>query len=95
LGALERQEEEKAVVTTEAMHEKKEEGRRGGTGGRRAGTPRKTMEGVCVPGDIGTGGARGGDERGDRTAEERQNGGQMRVRREGRGRTDERGECVR
>ena len=34
------------------------------------------MEGWGVPSDCGTGGARGSDERGDRTAGERQNGGQ-------------------
>jgi hypothetical protein len=49
-------------------------GRRDGTGGRRAGTRRKIGRGVCVSSVIITGGARGIDERGDRTAGERQNG---------------------
>ena len=35
------------------------------------------LEGGSVPSDIMTGGAQGSDERGDRTAGERQNGGQM------------------
>ena len=59
------------------------------------------LEGGSVPSDIMTGGAQGSDERGDRTAGERQNGGQMGQKGGTRGetgrdrdRTDKRGKCV-
>ena len=59
------------------------------------------LEGGSVPSDIMTGGAQGSDERGDRTAGERQNRGQAVQKGGGRGktgrdrdRTDKRGKCV-
>ena len=59
------------------------------------------LEGGSVPSDIMTGGAQGSDERGDRTAGERQNGGQVgqkggtrRKKGRDRDRTDKRGKCV-
>jgi hypothetical protein len=48
------------------------------------------LEGGSVPSDIMTGGAQGSDERGDRTAGERQNGKTGRDR----DRMDKRGKCV-
>ena len=58
------------IVAT--IQEKEKEGRRGGRGGTRIGTRRKNWEGGRgTPVDTGTGGVRGSDERGDRTAEER------------------------
>ena len=57
------------------IQEKEKEGKRNGRGGTRVGTTRKNREGGGIPIDIGTGGVRGSDERGDRRAEE----GQKRV----------------
>ena len=78
--------------------ERGEEGRDRREEGRR--TAQK-LEGGSVPSDIITGGAQGSDERGDRTAGERQNGGQTgqkggaRVETgRDRDRTDKRGKCV-
>jgi hypothetical protein len=50
---------------------KRERGKRNGRGGTRVGGKRKNRA-RCMSIDVGTGGVRGSDERGDRRAEERQ-----------------------
>ena len=60
------------TTITGTMQEKEKEGKKNGRGGTRAGTMRKKMGREGTPVDVGTGGVRGSNERGDRRAEERQ-----------------------